>query len=229
MWRDGANSLPVRGFDYWYYDERRDENGQMQKSYSYFSCVLAQVNSSWPQIRIERERVLDKVAGALGFEDIDFESDEFNRTFAVRCLDRRFAMALIDPRMMEFLLTTEGRFDFEIKGRWLLLATGRLDPKFTPALMKVCDTLIEHIPTVVWDLYPTPFVDEDGKPLPAADELALRQPDEPDDPFDALLMSPFEGFRKHDDDNEPEYDLDGHIIRKVEQDPWRDLPREKPT
>ncbi len=101
MWRDGTNGGPVRAFDYWYYTESRDQHGNVSKTYHYFSCALAQVNGAWPELQIEREGVLDRVAGALGFDDIDFESDEFNRTYAVHCQDRRFAMALIDPRMME--------------------------------------------------------------------------------------------------------------------------------
>jgi hypothetical protein len=94
--------------------------------------------------------------------------------------------------------------------------------------MKVCDTFVERIPTVVWDLYPTPFVDDEGNPLPATDELPLPPHEEPADPFDALLMSPFDGFRKQEE-HKPEYDLDGNIIPEVEQDPWRDLPGERPT
>jgi len=40
----------------------------------------------------------------MGFDDIDFESEEFSRTFWVKCEDERFAYDVIHPGMMEFLL-----------------------------------------------------------------------------------------------------------------------------
>jgi hypothetical protein len=193
----------------------------VSKTYHYFSCALAQVNGAWPELQVEREGVLDRVAGALGFDHIDFESEEFNRTYAVHCQDRRFAMAIIDPRMMEHLLATRGRVAYALKGRWLLLSCDRVKPTLMPALMKLADGFVEHIPSVVWDLYPTTFVDEEGKPLPAPDELPLAAPKE-HNPFDALLMSPFEAL--HPKPGGPQYDLDGNVLPEVEQDPWDELP-----
>ncbi len=78
--------------------------------------------------------------------------------------------------------------------------------------MKLADGFVEHIPTVVWDLYPTPFVDDVGKPLPALDELP-RPVHEERDPFDALHSK-----------GGPKYDLDGKVLPKVEQDPWDEIP-----
>lgn len=60
-----------------------------------------------PDMLIRREHFLDKVAGFLGFDDIDFESVEFSKRYMVKCTDKRFAYDLIDPRMMEFLLADD--------------------------------------------------------------------------------------------------------------------------
>lgn len=57
-----------------------------------------------PDLVIRRENLFDRVAGAFGFDDIDFESEEFSRTFHVSSPDKRFAYAVIHQRMMEFLL-----------------------------------------------------------------------------------------------------------------------------
>lgn len=57
-----------------------------------------------PDVQLRAENMLDKVAGFLGFDDIDFESAEFSRRFHVKSSDKRFAYDLIDPQMMEFLL-----------------------------------------------------------------------------------------------------------------------------
>ncbi len=57
-----------------------------------------------PDLFIRRENMFDKLAGFLGFDDIDFESAEFSRKFCVKSNDKRFAYDVITPRMMEFLL-----------------------------------------------------------------------------------------------------------------------------
>ncbi|MBL9120010.1 MAG: hypothetical protein JNL80_08865 [Phycisphaerae bacterium] len=57
-----------------------------------------------PDVLIRKEHLFDKVAGFFGFDDIDFESVEFSRSFMVKSSDKRFAYDLIDAQMMEFLL-----------------------------------------------------------------------------------------------------------------------------
>ncbi len=57
-----------------------------------------------PGLSIRRENLFDQLADALGFDDIDFESEEFSRQFRVKCGDKKFAWDLIDPRMMELLM-----------------------------------------------------------------------------------------------------------------------------
>lgn len=60
-----------------------------------------------PDLLIRREHLFDKLAGAIGFDDIDFESSEFSRAFHVKSPDRKFAYDVIHPRMMEFLLSSQ--------------------------------------------------------------------------------------------------------------------------
>lgn len=60
-----------------------------------------------PSLLVRREGVFDKVAGAFGWDDIDFESAEFSRRFHVNSTDKRFAYDMVHPRMMEFLLEGE--------------------------------------------------------------------------------------------------------------------------
>ncbi len=58
----------------------------------------------WPALVIEPESFVTRVADAAA-PDIAFESEAFNRAFAVRGEDRRFANAFVDARMMEWLLS----------------------------------------------------------------------------------------------------------------------------
>jgi hypothetical protein len=57
-----------------------------------------------PDLAIRREGFFDRFAGFMGFDDIDFESAEFSERFHVKSPNKRFAYAVLDPRMMEFLL-----------------------------------------------------------------------------------------------------------------------------
>ena len=226
MWREPGDGHVYRVFDYWFYDEHRSESGEPQRTYHRSSCAMALVGSAWPDITIVREGLVEKMLAKVAGGDIDFESEEFNRLFAVRCQDRRFASALIDAQMLEFLLSTQGALNFEVKGRWLLIWRDPVAPKLMPGLLGVAQRFVEHIPPVVWDLYPSTFVDEDGKPLPPGDdpldrmeaELALaKYRREHDDPFDVLEDSPFEALERRDG---VEHDLDGNVLPKVQEDPW---------
>ena len=227
MWRDPADGHTYRVFDYWYYDERRGEGGRVERVYHRSSCAMALVGSSWPDITIAREGLLDKVITKIAGDRIDFESEEFNRLFAVHCRDRRFASALVDPQMLDFLLTTRGELDFELKGRWLLVWTDPVKPKLMPGLLGIAEKFVQHIPPVVWELYPSTFVDKDGKPLPPGDDpvdrmkadlqLAEFRHEHEHDPFDVLEQSPFEALERHDG---VDYDLDGHQLPQVKEDPW---------
>jgi hypothetical protein len=69
-----------------------------------FSYAMVVLPFDTPSVSLRTETFLDRFAGALGFDDIDFESAEFSERFHVKASDRRFAYDLIHPRMMEHLL-----------------------------------------------------------------------------------------------------------------------------
>jgi hypothetical protein len=227
MWREPGDGHVYRVFDFSYYDEYKDERGNVEKIYHRSSCAMALVGSAWPDITIVREGLFDKVLTKLAGDDIAFESEEFNRLFAVRCRDRRFASALIDAQMLDFLLSTKGELNFELKGRWLLVWTDPINPKLMPGLLAVAEKFVNHIAPVVWELYPSTFVDRDGKPLPPGDdpvermqgdlELAEYRHEHDRDASDVLAHSPFEALERQDG---VEFDLDGHRLPKLAEDPW---------
>ncbi len=61
-----------------------------------------------PSLFIRPEGFMDKIKSAVGFDDIDFESEEFSRKFFVKSSDKRFAYDVVHPRMMEFLMDDRG-------------------------------------------------------------------------------------------------------------------------
>ena len=63
-----------------------------------------------------REGLFSKLAQAVGYDDIDFESAEFSRKFCVRSKDKRFAYDVCHPRLMEYLLANHD-LTLEIDGQ----------------------------------------------------------------------------------------------------------------
>jgi hypothetical protein len=102
---------------------------------------------------VSPENLLTRMAGGLGFDDIQFETEEFNRTFNVRCPDRKFANDFIDQRMMAWLQSQAWGWSFEVHGGYLLAYTKRRKPMELTPLLGAIKGLREHIPRVVYDLY----------------------------------------------------------------------------
>ena len=151
MWNE---STGARVFDYAYYVERRDENGRISRTWTTFTCALAQHNGRWPEIRLLRERVFDRALKRVGLPDIELESEDFNRAFVVQCEDARFAHDLLSPQMMELLLDGAGkRANVETRGRFVLVWSRRVPPAEFPGLLLLAERFVETVPPVVRDLY----------------------------------------------------------------------------
>ena len=149
------NGVSVTEADYWYYQESTDSDGHTSRSYSRFSVVLADLELAVPEISIRREGLLSRLADHLGFHDIEFESDEFNRRFQVKASDREFAYKLVDVRMMRWLLDGEAADDFEVVGAKLLVACDPLGPAELSWLFDRALSFRDHVPRLVWTEYGT--------------------------------------------------------------------------
>ena len=100
-------------------------SGKNRRTTTYnFSYLIVHPPWHTPPLLIRPEGVWDKLKGAFGFDDIDFESDEFSRKFYVQSSDRKFAYDVLHPRMMEFLLQNSPPM-IDIEGGALCLSGGR--------------------------------------------------------------------------------------------------------
>ncbi len=147
------HGLPVKEADYWYYTESSDSKGHRSRSYRRFSVVVADLTCDLPPVTVEKENLLTKLTAHLGFHDLDFESEAFNRLYQVKTMDREFAFRLLDARMIRWMESLGGRFGFEVSGSNLLVWSAKrrsteLTPLFGSARM-FCD----HIPRLVWNEY----------------------------------------------------------------------------
>ena len=133
----------------WYVEKQ----GENQRTYR-FTCAIKNLSTRWPHLLIRRESLLGGVRDALGFRDLQFESDEFNKRFYVKCDDPRFASAFVDARMMAWLLDSTGKARFETTGQWLMCATPRVPSAEISGVIEYLEAFRNQIPAVVADLYP---------------------------------------------------------------------------
>ena len=147
--------LMVKETDYWYYDESADSKGQRSRTYHRFSAIIAEVALSTPYVTVTKENLLTLAADHLGLKDIDFESEQFNREFNVKCPDREFAFKLIDARMEQFLLSTGGSYAFEFAPGSVLVYCRKLAPTSLVPLFGTAKGFVDHIPRLVWNEYGT--------------------------------------------------------------------------
>ena len=148
-------NLPLKLFDYEYYVQ-----GNRSRDYHRFTCGLLTIPAACPPLRISRENVLTRIGDHLTHHDVKLEYDDFNNRFNINCEDQKFAFALLDGQMMEWLLAADGadplaRFDhIEIVGLWVLIAHLRIPPASWLNLGTWLDNFHSHIPPIVYSTFP---------------------------------------------------------------------------
>ena len=131
---------PVQAFDYHYETHSTDSKGRRQTHHHYFSYFILEQEVSFPELRIYPETWLSKLGQMIGFDDIDFESAEFSRSFTVRSKDKRFAYDICNARLMEYLLQHRD-LSSELENRCVAVSfPNRLEP---PEVERNLDRLIE--------------------------------------------------------------------------------------
>ena len=120
-------------FDY-HYKTGSGKNTQ----HHYISFFILQLPASFPELIIAPEGIFSKIAQAVGYDDIDFESHEFSRKFCVRSQDKKFAYDVCNARMIDYLLSNTD-LSIEIEERALATSfNSRLAPdKIEPNLNRL--------------------------------------------------------------------------------------------
>ena len=120
----GGHDLRVRMGDFRYKVDRGSGKNRRTETVRLSYLIAWNPLGSCPETIVRREGIMDRMAGLLGFDDIDFESIEFSKAFHVSSDDKRFAYDLIDPRMMEYLMASAPPA-FELDGGLVCLSTGK--------------------------------------------------------------------------------------------------------
>ena len=102
----GGRSCPAQMGDFHYQTTSSDGDKTTTHTHRFSYYLLRLPYQQLPSMNIRREGLFDAIKGALGFDDIDFESAEFSKRFYVTSSQKRFAYDVIHPAMMEFLLAS---------------------------------------------------------------------------------------------------------------------------
>ncbi len=136
-------------FDYEY--KTQTSNGKQTTTHVHrFSVLGLSMGVHMPPLSVDPENFLDRFVGRLTGNDIDLESEDFNRAFTVSCPDRKFASDVLHPQMMEFLLQhRQVGWRFE-QDSMLMVAQGQRTPAQIDATIQVMDDITDRVPEFVW-------------------------------------------------------------------------------
>ena len=135
-------------FDYHYETHSTDSKGNRQTHHHHFSAVVVDCGLRLTPLTLRAEGFFDKIKGAFGFDDIDFESAEFSRKFWVTSPDKRWAYEVLHQETMEYLLEAPGfALEFEAGPRAIAYRSRRFKPPEFDDAVGFLGRVIDRIPS----------------------------------------------------------------------------------
>jgi hypothetical protein len=113
-----------QGHDIMAFDYHYQTGSGKDTHHHHFSFFILHLTAAFPELVIGPEGIFSKIAQAVGYDDIDFESHEFSKKFCVRSADKKFAYDVCNARMIEYLLANRD-FSIEIEGNVLAISFNR--------------------------------------------------------------------------------------------------------
>ncbi|MBZ5736236.1 DUF3137 domain-containing protein [Nocardioides sp. TRM66260-LWL] len=141
---------PFVVFDYVH--KTRDGSGENARTVTHRHCLtVIELGVRTPGLVVDPENVLERFAGRLLNTDIELESEEFNRAFRVNSRDRRFASAVLHPRMMEHLLHLRD-LGWRIEDdAMILVERGSYEVDGVETRLAMLASVLDLVPDFVWD------------------------------------------------------------------------------
>lgn len=137
-------------FDYSYETHSTDSKGnRTTTTHRYAVCALS-LPAVLPRLELVPEGMLGRLGTMLGMQDIEFESEDFNRRYRVRCADPKFAYDALPPRTMEALLTRTALHLRLADADALCWENGTHSPVQLLARLDALDAFLDGIPPFVW-------------------------------------------------------------------------------
>jgi hypothetical protein len=148
MWRSGEDD---KVFQY----EYTLKSGENSSTYR-FTAALIVLPFRAPHLTISTENWWSRMKRAVGMRDIEVESPQFNDRYQVRCGDDRFAITLLDPTMIGWMLSPDsglGTVTFELDGPWMLCHCDQLDIEELPGMLAWAQSARAQLPAVLTEMY----------------------------------------------------------------------------
>ncbi len=162
---------PMVAFDYEYKTDTRDSDGDRRTTTHCFSVVALGMPCALPELQVGPEGLFARLGTALGMQDIELESEDFNRRYRVRCPVPKLATDVLTPRTMEALLASE-RIQFRFAGTdavsW---EDGKLEPAAVMYRSEVLARVVEGVPAFVWRDYGLGEQAQPAGPRPSPESL----------------------------------------------------------
>jgi len=143
-------SRPMVAFDYSYETHSSDGQGRSSTTvHKYAVCGLG-LPTYLPRFELTPEGLLGRVGTMLGMQDVELESEYFNRRYRVRCSDPKLAYDLLPARTMEMLLARPA-LHLRLSGADALCwENGAHSPSQLLARLDTLAALLDAVPQYVW-------------------------------------------------------------------------------
>ncbi len=126
-------------------------SGKNRQTHEYH--VVAMAMPAWlPTVQLTPEGIGSRVVSAFGGQDLEFESEEFNRLWRVEARDPRYASDVLHPRTLERLVRPDARgLSLRIEGSDVLCwSPGLPDVETLATRLGVMRALVTGVPRHVW-------------------------------------------------------------------------------
>lgn len=141
---------PMIAFDYSYKEDSTDSKGNRSTTTYHFGICALAMPCPLPELHVGPEGVFSRIGSMLGFQDIELESEDFNRRFRVRCPDPKLATDVLAPRTMELLLHY-GKVHFRFVGTdAVCYESGTLQPADVLNRTALLANVLAGVPAFVW-------------------------------------------------------------------------------
>ena len=141
-------------FDYSYQTHSSDGRGGTSTQTHHFAVTSVHLPTYLPRLQVTPENMLTRLGEAVGVsQDIDLESEDFNRAFRVHANDAKFASDVPTPRTMQLLLSRP-HFSWRVEGADIVCwQQGEQSPSGVTAAVATMLDVVAGIPSFVWHDY----------------------------------------------------------------------------
>lgn len=137
------------GVDWYAFDYVYVTGSGKDRTTHYCGALAARVPLNFPQLNISGEDLFSKLGNAMGFRDLQFELEQFNKRYRITTADEKAAYQIICPEMIEYLMHIPVR-NWQILGNFILVTDSYLfDPMEITRMAADIDGFLHRIPAFV--------------------------------------------------------------------------------